>query len=233
MTTRRQHDVDKHRQVSPLVKVTHVKQVRRGDACGQLGWEARIGRRKAVVHTQQRDGHTFSWNAVRGRNLSGGEARYRQNVRGGVRAATIKGPARPVTPVGIPLWMPFIADVVDREYDRHRRPERRRVGGRVNDIDGGASGGARQADKRPAEVGGGMRRFGDVVCTGGQHTRIPPPERNDRERFTERQQGARQRVDVSADTGRRRGKRAAIDADAKHVGQRYPTFDLYPLTLAL
>ena len=83
----------------------------------------------------------------------------------------------------------------------------------MNDIDGGTPSGARQADQRPAEIRGRMRRLGDAVCAGGQRARIPAPEDNDRQRLPERQQRTREAVHVTTDTGRRRGERAAVNTD--------------------
>ena len=73
---------------------------------------------------------------------------------------------------------------------------------------------------RPAEIGGGMRRLGDVAHAGRQGARVSAPERDDGDRLPEYQQRTRKAVDVTTDTGCRRGERATVNSDPEHVGQR-------------
>jgi len=49
--------------------------------------------------------------------------------------------------------MPFVADVVDGQREWMGTAQRRRVGGRVKDVELFTADGARQIDERPAEVG--------------------------------------------------------------------------------
>ena len=83
----------------------------------------------------------------------------------------------------------------------------------MNDIDGRTPSGEREADQRPAEIRGRMRPLGDVAYAGWQRARTVTSERDDRERLPERQQGACEAVDVTTDTSRWRGKRAAVNTD--------------------
>jgi hypothetical protein len=56
----------------------------------------------------------------------------------------------------------LVADIVNRHHDGRRRPERRCVGGGVNQVDTSPCCRARKADEVPAGIGRRVRRLVDV-----------------------------------------------------------------------
>ena len=83
-------------------------------------------------------------------------------------------------------------------------------------MDARSRSGARESNECPAEIGGRVRRLGYLANPGGNRAALAAAERDKRERFSERQQRARQTGDVPANSGRRRVERAAVDTYAKH-----------------
>ena len=116
--------------------------------------------------------------------------------------------------------MPCVADVVNREHDRHARPEGRRIGGRVNQIDAGSCGRAWQADQRPAKVRGRMRRLGQVADAAGQRARICAAERDDLGGILEPRQRTGETFDIPADTGSGRAEGPTVEAHPQPRVQR-------------
>ena len=105
---------------------------------------------------------------VRCGDLATRELGNSEDVRGGAGAPPVEGSTQPVPAVGIPLGMALVADVVNRQDDRHGGVQRRRVGGGVNQIDVRAPRRARQADGGPSQVGRRVPGLGHVLDSRGQ-----------------------------------------------------------------
>jgi hypothetical protein len=84
----------------------------------------------------------------------------------------------------------------------------------MNHLNPGAARGAWKSNESPTHVGGRMETLGDMGDTL-RHPIRRPAKRDEFNRLTERQNGADERRGVAADSGRRRLKRTAIDADTE------------------
>jgi hypothetical protein len=104
------------------------------------------------------------------------------------------------------------------ENDRGMRPERRGIGGGVNDVDPRPAGRSRNADKRPAKIGGRVRRLCDAMCSGRNRTRILPAEGDELDCLVERQQRAGQPPDVATDAGGGGRECTPVNPDSKQPG---------------
>ncbi len=71
---------------------------------------------------------------------------------GGAGARSVTGSPRRVAAVGIPLRAARIADVVNRQHERMDTPRRRRVGGRMEDVEPRAPRATGQRRERPSEI---------------------------------------------------------------------------------
>jgi hypothetical protein len=182
-----EHGFYEHRQVPPFVQIADVQQVRRRNRHRQLHQWIRAAVRKTLVHAERRHRDAFGRDAVGRGDFRCREARHRQNVPGTLGASSIESAAQPVTTVWVPLRVQFIADIVNGDHDRNRRPPGSGVSRRMNDVDRRAASGTRQTDQRPAQIRRGVRRLRDVPDTTRDGTRITASQRHELDRLVERQ----------------------------------------------
>src|SRR4029450_5278292 len=140
-----------------------MKEERHADSLRQRGRYRRVTLGKRVRRAKRRDGDAIERRPIRGSDLAARELGVGQDVSCGARATPVKTSAHPIAAIRVPPGGALVADGVDGEDGRPRGIQRRRVGGGVNQIDGGASSGPRKPYGGPPEVAWWVPRLGNVM----------------------------------------------------------------------
>ena len=174
-----------------------------------------VCRMERRIDAQRHHHHALGRDAVGLPNLGRRERRVGDHQRRPDRRPAIEGAADGVTPVGEEFGTARVADVMHRHDHWRRRPERRGVGRRVQQVDASMPHGLRQSHQRPSRVGRQVKRLRDAFGALGCRRRRIPAQDHEVERLAEACQRPQQLARVAPDARGGRGQGSPVEANTQ------------------